>query len=98
MPDRLDARLLGLGVEPVDEQHAVEVVGLVLDARASRSLPATGDRVAVDVLAVRDDVLLAHAVEGQVGQRQAALGPSCSSSLGKCSTGLTRWPSASSTS
>ena len=74
LPDRLERGLLGLGVEPVDEQHAVEVVGLVLDAAGEQVAALDRDRVAVDVLAVRDDVLLAHAVEGEVGQRQAALG------------------------
>src|SRR5204863_523249 len=63
--------LLGLGVEPVDEQHAVEVVDLVLHAPGEQVATLDGHRVAVHVLAVRDDVLLAAAVEGEAALREA---------------------------
>ena len=43
-------------VEPVDEQDAVEVVGLVLHAPGEQVAALDRDRVAVLVLAVRDDV------------------------------------------
>jgi hypothetical protein len=60
------------GVEPVDEQHAVEVVGLVLHAASEVCGALDRDRVAVHVLAVGHDVGLAPAVEGQTGNGQAA--------------------------
>ena len=50
-----------------------EVVGLVLDATGQLRCALDGDRVAVHVLAVRDDVRAAQAVEGETRDREAAL-------------------------
>ncbi len=74
LADRLHRRLALLGVEPVDEDDPVEVVGLVLDAARQPLRALDGDRVAVHVEALGDDAVRAQAVVGQSGQRQAAFG------------------------
>ena len=70
-----------LGVEPVDEQDAVEVVGLVLHAARQQVGALDGDRLAVRVEAAGDDL---HGARGVEAQARAATGsppaPSCSSS------------------
>ena len=54
--DLLHRPLAGVGVEPVEEQHAVEVVGLVLHAAGHQAGADDLQRVAVLVEALRDDV------------------------------------------
>src|SRR3954469_14539364 len=73
LADGLHRRLALAGVHPVDEQHAVQVVGLVLDAAGEQFGALDGHRVAVHVEP------LGHHAPGpldrvdQAGERQAAL-------------------------
>ena len=71
-PHRLAALL---GVEPVDEQDAVEVVGLVLHRPRQQVGALDGDRLAERVPAAGDDLHRPRGVEAQPGQRQAPLRP-----------------------
>ena len=72
LPDRRHAPPSGLGVEPVDEEDAVEVVGLVLEAAGQWRCPrsATGSPYMFSPCATTRS---RREVEGQAGQRQAAL-------------------------
>ena len=56
--------------------------------RASRAGALDGHRIAVHVLAVRDDVRAAYAVEGEPGDRQAALRPFLGLVAGKVQHGV----------
>ena len=55
LADRLLGGLAGLVVEPVDEEHAVEVVGLVLDGAGEQLGALDRDRLAVHVEPLGDD-------------------------------------------
>ncbi len=63
----------GIAVEAVDEQHAVEMVGLMLDAARHHLAALDGDRLAVHVHALGDDVQVSLAVEVEAGNGQAPL-------------------------
>ena len=64
----------GSAVQTIDEKHAVEVVGLVLDGPGQSVGALDRDRVAIHVLTVGDNMGLAHAVEGEPGYGQASFG------------------------
>src|SRR6185437_4630341 len=72
LADGLHRELALLLVEPVDEQDAVEVIRLVLDAAGEELGALERDRVAVHVEAGRDHPGRAGGGELQAGQRQAA--------------------------
>ena len=72
--ERGKRRGAGLGVETVDEQDAVEVVGLVLDGAGQQVRALDAHRVAVHVPAGGDHVQVPAAVAAEAGDRQAALG------------------------
>ncbi len=74
LPDLPHRGLAGLGVQPVDEQHPVEVVGLVLDRPGEQLGALDRHRLAVHVEALGDHRQGALAVVGQLGKGQAALG------------------------
>ena len=85
-------------VEPVDEQDAVEVVGLVLDRAGQQLRALDADRVAVHVPAGRDHVQVPAAVPAEAGDGQAALRrPPRSPRRPASTSGLTRWPNSPST-
>src|SRR5206468_486373 len=71
--DRPHRGLALLGVEPVDEQHTVEMVDLVLDATREQRASLNGDRVAVHVEPTGDDALASLGREREAGKGQAAL-------------------------
>ena len=68
LADLLDRQLALLRVEPVDEQHAVEMIGLVLDAAGELAGALQRDRLAVHVEAFGD-----HAV-GAAGRDRPGRG------------------------
>src|SRR5215469_6299346 len=72
-PDGLHRELTLLLVKPVDEQDAVEVVGLVLDAAREQFGALDSHGVAVHVEPGGDDPGGARRGELKAGQRQAAL-------------------------
>src|SRR5215469_12624835 len=73
IPDGLHRELALLLVEPVDEQDAVEVVGLVLYAAGEQLAALDRHRVAVHVEPGSDDPWRARRREHQAGQGQAGL-------------------------
>ena len=96
LADHLHGLLAVWRVEAVEEQHPVEVVGLVLDGTGQQVGALDGDRLAVHVEAAGDHGQRALAVDGQAGDRQAAL-RAVLDVLGEVRTGLTRWPTSPST-
>ncbi len=69
-----DALALGL-VDPVDRQHAVEVVELVLEHPTDVVVGLHEPLLAVEVEGAEGDHLGAHDGEADVGDREAPLGP-----------------------
>ena len=65
---RLAARV---GLEPVEHQHAVEVVDLVLDHAGEQLVALDHDLVAVEVEAPHRDELGPHDLEREAGHREA---------------------------
>ena len=59
-------------VEPVEHQHAVEVVDLVQEHAAEQLVALDHDLVAVEVEALHGDDLGPHDLEREPGQREAA--------------------------
>jgi len=73
LPDLLEGQLAGRAVEPVDEQHTVEVICLVLDT-AGQQVAALHDHwVAELVEPLGHHPQCTLGVIGQAGQREAAL-------------------------
>src|SRR3712207_6630465 len=73
LADRPHRALAGLRVEPLDEEHPVEVVGLVLDRAGQQVGPLHHERLSVHVEAAGDDLTGSTAVEREVRDREAAL-------------------------
>jgi hypothetical protein len=71
--DRLIGQLALLRVEPVDEQHPVEMIRLVLHAAGQLPRALDGDRFAIHVEALGHRAEGAQRREGQAGEGQAAL-------------------------
>src|SRR5215469_13922771 len=74
-PDLRQRILAALPGEPVDEQDAAQVVGLVLQGPGQFAGAGDRDRVAVTVDAGDDGVHRPQRLGGQAGDGQAALGP-----------------------
>jgi len=88
--DLFHRELAGGGVEPIEEQHPVEMVGLVLNAARHHPGPDDLHRIAELIEPLRDHVLPALRVVVQPRMDRQPSCPSCSSSSGKLSTGLIR--------
>src|ERR1700744_1321721 len=73
LADGLHGQLLLLWVQPVDEQHAVQVIGLVLEAAGHPLGALQRDRVPVHVEPLGHRAPGPFGREGQAGERQAAL-------------------------
>ena len=69
----LSAALRGVGVEPLEQQHAVEVVELVLEAAGQELVGLDRHVVAVEVDAGQVHLLGPHDLPRQAGHRQAPL-------------------------
>src|SRR5260370_9079642 len=54
-PDPPHRQLALVGIETVNEQHAIQMIGLVLHAPREHSAPLKGDRLAVHVETLGDD-------------------------------------------
>ncbi|GAA3439066.1 hypothetical protein GCM10018954_086860 [Kutzneria kofuensis] len=76
------------GVHAVDEQHAVEVVGLVLEAAGQLAGADDLQRVAVHGVALGDDVETALGVEVEAGMDRQPSGPSCLLLVGEAQGGI----------
>src|SRR5262245_66426978 len=62
-----------LGLEPVEQQHAVEMVDLVLDHAREQLVALEHDLVPVEVEAAHGDVFRAHDLEVEAGHGEATL-------------------------
>src|SRR4051812_25944488 len=70
---RAQRRLAGLAGEPVEEDLAVEVIDLMLQASGHQSLALQPQGLAVDVEALGDDVHRAHGGRPDAGHRETPL-------------------------
>lgn len=96
LPNLPHGCLAGRGVEPIDEEYAVEMVGLVLQGAGQIVAALDRHRLAVHVEPLGDDETGALAVIGELGQRKAPL-RAVLLLLGEVERGFTRCPTSPST-
>src|SRR5215469_13121598 len=73
LTDLLHRQLPGDRVEPVDEQHAVQVIRLMLHAPGQVTGALQGDRLPVHIEALGYHAVGPFGGEGETGERQAPL-------------------------